>query len=71
MDEFLLEFDRFVYLAITDDEFYPWPIIKFCSRDIVSILESQQYFEFFIFDGSMNRILFDTHDNQLILCSMN
>jgi hypothetical protein len=65
----LQNFDERVYLVVTDDEFYPWAVFD-CKRDIViDILKEQQYFEFFIFDKPMKYVLFDTHENELLLAS--
>jgi hypothetical protein len=65
--ELLQKFEDRIYLVITDDDFFPWPIFE-CKRDLVTqILKEQQYFEFFIFDNLMKIILFDTHENELII----
>lgn len=63
----LRNFNERVYLVVTDDNFYPWPVFDCKAESIVDILKEQQYFEFFIFDKSMKYILFDTHANELLL----
>ena len=65
--EFLLsDFQNKIYLAITDDEFYPWKLLECDKASVVHLLNQQQLFEFFIFDDSFDKIIFDTHENLLI-----
>ena len=66
----LKSFSERIYLVVTDDDFYPWAVFNCKAESIVDILKEQQYFEFFIFDKSMNYILFDTHANELLLASL-
>ena len=69
LSELLQNFDSKIYFVITDDEFYPWPVFD-CKKDLfIVILKEQQYFEYFVFDASMKQVLFDTHENKLILTS--
>jgi hypothetical protein len=63
----LQKFEDIIFLVITDDDFYPWPIFECKKHLIVKILNEQQYFEFFIFDNLMKILLFDTHENELII----
>lgn len=65
----LKNFDDRVYLVVTDDEFYPWAMFECKVELILDILSEHQYFEYFIFDKSMEYILFDTHENIFKLAS--
>jgi hypothetical protein len=60
-------FGNRVYLVITDDDFFPWPVFDCKKEAVADILKVHQYFEFFIFDKSMQKILFDIHDNEILL----
>jgi hypothetical protein len=64
--EQLDEFQEQIYLVVTDDEFYPWPVLNCFKEDLPRILSSQQFFEFFLFDQTMKCILFDTHANEFV-----
>lgn len=63
----LQNFEKRIYLAITDDEFYPWPVFDFKKDLLVEILKEQHPFEYFVFDESMKNVLFDNHHSSLIL----
>jgi hypothetical protein len=67
LKELLDKFEERIYLVITDDEFPPWQVLFFSKSYLIDLLKDNRYFEFFIFDGSMENIVFDTHDNSLIL----
>jgi len=58
-----------VYVAISDNEFFPWPVLICNKKSLVAFLNSQPYFEFFVFDTRMKKVLFDAHHNELILIS--
>jgi len=65
--KFLLsDFHDKIYLVVTDDEFYPWKLLECDKASVVHLLNQQQLFEFFIFDDSFDKIIFDTHENLLI-----
>jgi hypothetical protein len=67
MQNLLTKFDDQLFLAVTDEEFFPWDVLN-CSKDsFIKLLREQRYFEYFIFDFSFACVLFDTHDNSLIL----
>jgi hypothetical protein len=55
-----------LYLVVTDDEVPPWPIFAGPIKEIVQLLQSCRFFEYFIVPKSMNWILFDTHMNELV-----
>lgn len=67
LTQLLLNFESKTYLVVTDDEFYPWAVFECQKEKIVEVIREQRHFEFFIFDKSMRFILFDTHDNELLL----
>ena len=61
-------FNNELYFVLTDDEFYPWPVFYCEKESVFLIIKEHAYFEFFIFDRSMNHLLFDNHQNRLLLC---
>jgi hypothetical protein len=63
------KFDNQIYLVITNDEFFPWPILAFNKTYLIEILQEHQFFEYFILDKRMKDTLFDTHHNQLMSAS--
>jgi hypothetical protein len=63
----LVFFHDEIYVVITDDEFFPWPVLKLSKNILVTVLNEVQFFEFFIFDDEMNCILFDNHHSELII----
>jgi hypothetical protein len=67
IQEYLIKLEQRIYLCITDDEFMPWGIFFFPREYLIELLTNHRYFEFFIFDKTMNTILFDTHDNEIII----
>ena len=67
MHVLLSKFDEQLFLAVTDEEYFPWNVLK-CNKDTcIKLLKGQRYFEYFIFDASMGYVLFDTHDNSFLL----
>ncbi len=66
MELLLSDFQNKIYLAITDDEDYPWKLMECDKASAISLLNQQRLFEFFIFDDSFDKIIFDTHENLLI-----
>lgn len=56
-------FDEEVFLCITNEEFYPWKIIKGRKQVIIELLMELSWFEYFIFDATLQYVVFDTHDN--------
>ncbi len=67
MEALLGKFNEQLFLVVTDEEYFPWNVLK-CSKDAcIKLLKAQRYFEYFIFDASMGFVLFDTHDNSFIL----
>jgi len=67
--ECLLSFRGEVFLVITNEEFYPWPILRCRKEDLAVIIADQFFFEYFIFDAEMHKIVFDTHHNTLLCYS--
>lgn len=70
LDKFIFDFQNDIFVAVTNEEYYPWPILSCKKADIVSILNEQSYFEYFIFDSKMDKIIFDTHHNTLMRYSI-
>jgi len=62
----IFDFRNDIFVAVTNEEYYPWPILSCKKTDIISIISEQSYFEYFIFDSEMNKIVFDTHHNILM-----
>jgi hypothetical protein len=56
-------FDEEIFLCITNEEFYPWKIIKGRKQVIIGLLMELSWFEYFIFDATLQYVVFDTHDN--------
>ena len=56
-----------VYLVVTNETYFPWPVIVLPAEDIQPLLLELPHFEFFIFDDTMERVVVDTHYNELIV----
>jgi hypothetical protein len=56
-------FDEDIFLCITSEEFYPWRVIKGRKPVIIEWLKELPHFEYFIFDATLQYVVFDTHDN--------
>lgn len=56
-----------IFICPSDDEFYPWPLFKGPKDQVIELLKSLYFFEYFIFDERMNKVLFDTHHNTLVV----
>ncbi len=57
-----------VYLAVTDDESFPWPVLLISSpTSLVDILAEVSYFEYFIFSMDCSSLMFDTSHNMLLV----
>jgi hypothetical protein len=54
-----------VYLAVTSEEGYPWAVVAMPSAYVVDLLLELPYFEYFIFDEGMDRVVYDTHQEML------
>jgi|GEM_PF-1111162 len=67
MDQWLPRFDEKIFLAVTSDEFFPWPVFEMPKTSLAELLSDNIAFEYFIFDLGMENVLFETHDNQLIV----
>jgi hypothetical protein len=61
--ELLNRFDEDIFLCITNEEFYPWKIIKGRKPVIIDLLQELPCFEYFIFDATLQYVVFDTHEN--------
>jgi len=57
-----------IYLVVTDEQHYPWPVIVMPAADVQDMLLELPYFEYFVFDAAMEEVVFDTHHDSLILC---
>ncbi len=55
-----------VFLAITDDEDRPWPVIVVPKDRLIHLLLELPFFEYFVFEKSCDRVVFDTHHNTLV-----
>ncbi|HWK02140.1 MAG TPA: hypothetical protein VNS58_00815 [Puia sp.] len=67
----LANFSDRIFLVVTNEDFFPWKVLD-CKKDnCIKLLTELPYFEYFIFDDSMDYVLFDTHDNALILFHSN
>ncbi len=56
-----------VYMVVTNETYFPWPVIGLPAADVQSLLLELPHFEFFIFDETMDRMVVDTHYNELIV----
>ena len=63
IQELMNDFNSELFLCITNEEFYPWPILKGKKGEIVELIGSLPFFEYFVFDSNFEELLFDTHDN--------
>jgi len=54
-----------VYLAVTNEEGYPWAVVALPSAYVVDLLLELPYFEYFIFDEGMDRVVCDTRQEVL------
>ena len=63
--EFTADFEDRVFLAVSDTSDYPWPVLSCLKADAAFIILDQHYFEYFIFDAGMNKILFENHHDVL------
>lgn len=62
----LLNFNRLngdIFLVVSDEEYFPWQIIKGNKKSILEFIKEQPFFEYFIFDQNLEILIFDTHDN--------
>lgn len=56
-----------VFIAITDDEAPPWPVVAVENgARLIAALGELQFFEYFVFTSDLSRIFFDTHENAII-----
>jgi len=64
---FLADMGDPVFLAITDDEPPPWPVLRIeHGSEVATLLSEMHFFEYFVFSQDCARVFFDTHDNVLI-----
>lgn len=56
-----------VLIFITDDEAPPWPAFEGKLEDILEIIKSQRFFEYFLTSKDCKWLIFDTHHNSLIV----
>ena len=63
----LVEPDSQAVLFVTDDEPGPWPAVRGRVGDLMAMLGEMRVFEFFLVDPDRKWIVFDTHENRLVL----
>lgn len=56
-----------VVLVVTDDEHTPWPAFEGSLREVVTMLREARVFEFWIVTRDWRWIVFDTHNNELVV----
>jgi len=67
VSELLRKMGGGVFLVVTDDEPFPWPVLKIDdSTPIPDVLGGMQFFEYFVFSSDFFSFFFDTHENELI-----
>jgi hypothetical protein len=54
-----------VYLAVTNEDGYPWAVVAMPSAYVTDLLLELPYFEYFIFDEGMDRVVLDTREEVL------
>jgi len=54
-----------VYLAVLGDDGYPWVVVVLPSAYVTELLLELPYFEYFIFDEGMDRVILDTREEVL------
>lgn len=60
-----------VFVAITDDEPAPWPVLRIGNKSFLAeLVQGLPFFEYMVFQEDGRRLLFDTHDNALIFSSV-
>ncbi len=64
-------FENEIYICITNEDYFPWEILKGKKKDILRLLNDFYYFEYFLFDGGFNRVVFDTHHNIIKIVELN
>ncbi len=58
------------YLAVTDDEPPPWPVVSVQPHvRLPDLIGEMQYFEYFVFSKDFAGIVFDAHTNELFASS--
>ena len=63
----LLPLDAIAYLVITDDEPPPWLVLRGRSSELLAVLRDLRFCEYFIVSSEYDWIVFDTHDNTLVV----
>jgi len=56
-----------VYLVVTNETHFPWPVIELPAEDVSSLLLELPHFEFFVFDGKGERVVVDSQQSELIV----
>lgn len=59
--------DTTAVLAVTDDEPVPWPAFKGALGNLVAMVRDVRAFEFWIAPPDSRWIVFDTHENALVV----
>lgn len=63
LQNLLDRFDEDIFIAVSNEVFYPWQILSCRKQGVVELLQQLPPFEYFIFDSSLQYVVFDTHDN--------
>jgi hypothetical protein len=63
----LLPSDTTLLLFVTDDESAPWPAFEGAPLDLARMLREERVFEFWVAPRDMGWIVFDTHENALVV----
>jgi hypothetical protein len=61
--DLLDRFDEDIFIVVSNEVFYPWRILNCRKQGLPELLQELPSFEYFIFDSSLQYVVFDTHDN--------
>jgi len=71
LSSLLDNFTQSIYICVTNEDLFPWQLLQCDKGDCIRLLTNLPFFEYFIFDSSMRCVLFDTHDNSIIVFRSN
>jgi hypothetical protein len=54
-------------LFVTDNEPPPWPCVVGPPMELIEMVREQRFFEYFLVDKDLRRVIFDTHHNTLVV----
>ncbi len=52
-----------IYICISDESYYPWKIYFGSKQTVLNTICELPFFEYFVFDKEMDKVIFDTHHN--------